>query len=499
MSIADSDLLDPARQQAAPVQVRLLGAPSVLLGGQAAPLVRRQLRALFYRMAVAPAPLARDHLCFLLWPDDADQAARRKLAVLLNLLRRGLAPHDPILALEDTIQLAPAGVWVDTWAFAAGVRAATATRQLGPLAAAADLARGPLLDGFALADSAEYERWLMDERQHWERQVGAALAGLIDGATALGDYAQAIAAAERSLALDPLAEDIHRRLIWLYGADGNRAAALRQFERCERILREELGVGALPETQAVAAAIRDQAAPVQRQRATAAGTWIVEAPGFAGMLAVKPLYGRDRELALVSGLLADDATRLLTLSGPGGSGKTHLAQAIAAAASFPDGVAWVSLAALRTPDLLLAAICHACGIADSGAAAPGTTMALHLHAVLRSQRMLLVLDNAEHVRAAAGLIADLVLAAPQLRVLITSRVALNLPGEQVVPVPPLPVPPLGALPPLAELAAQPAMALLIQAVRSRQPAFELSAATAADLAAICARLDGLPLALELAA
>ena len=493
---AESPLIAPAQ-----VRITLLGPPHVAVAGVATPPKRRQLRALLYRLAIDLAPVPRDELCFLFWPDEADAAARRKLAVLLNLLRRSLEPHDPIIAQAGTVQLDPAAVWIDTVAFSAGVREATASGQLPPLAAALALYQGALLQGFDLPGSPEFEQWLAEARQRWEQSYHAALARLIDGATALGDYAQAIAAAERYLALDMLAEDIHRRLIWLYGASGNRAAALRQFERCADILERELGVGVLAETRAVYESIRAQGAAGAPVRPAAVGgrpSWTSDITAGSQLLAAKPLYGREHERAHLESLLSAPAPRLITLSGPGGSGKTHLAQHVAARMAFPDGVVWVALGALRMPGLLLDAIAYACGVRVADGAASSATLAAQLHAALRPRHMLLVLDNAEHLLAAAGVIGDL-LVAPRLRVLVTSRAALNLPGEQVIPVPPLPVPTLAALPPPDILAQQPAVALLVHRVQERRPAFALTEETAADLAAICVRLDGLPLALELAA
>src|SRR5262249_45497904 len=130
-------------------------------------------------------------------------------------------------------------------------------RRAVALQQAVDLARGSFMEGFTLPSSPEFEEWAVQERQSWERRVLEALAALVEHHAARGAYGAAIAAAQRYLVSDKLAEDIHRRLITLYAAAGDRSAALRQFERCAAVLEHELGVSPLPETRAVCEAVRD--------------------------------------------------------------------------------------------------------------------------------------------------------------------------------------------------------------------------------------------------
>jgi predicted ATPase len=162
---------------------------------------------------------------------------------------------------------------------------------------------------------------------------------------------------------------------------------------------------------------------------------------------------------------------------------------------YAEGVVFVPLAPLHDPDLVIEAIARACGIHTTGTAVLGDELRSYLH----DKQLLLILDNLEHLLPAATHIADLTAAAPKLHILVTSRCVLNLSGEQIFSVLPLPLPDLAHLPPPDELAAQPTVALLLARTRAHTPAFQLNSSNAADIAAICVRLDGLPLAIELAA
>jgi predicted ATPase/DNA-binding CsgD family transcriptional regulator/transcriptional regulator with XRE-family HTH domain len=209
------------------------------------------------------------------------------------------------------------------------------------------------------------------------------------------------------------------------------------------------------------------------------------------------LIGRVQDVFAVRHMLGRDAVRLLTIVGPPGIGKTRLSlqSAVELHAAFSDGVAFVSLATIADPGLVIATIARTLGIQESNSR---PTME-QLKAFLRPQQMLLVLDNFEQVAQAAPELSELLAAAPRLKLLVTSRVGLQLYGEHKFQTPPLAVPDLATLLPVAELVAVPAVALFVQRAQAAVPDFALSPKNAAAVAELCVRLDGIPLAIELAA
>ncbi len=208
------------------------------------------------------------------------------------------------------------------------------------------------------------------------------------------------------------------------------------------------------------------------------------------------LIGRERDVARVGAALTRPDVRLVTLTGPPGIGKSRIALAVAEAqrADFPDGVVFVALAPISDPALVLSTVAGALGVREAVGYSPSTGVQDYL----RDRRLLLVLDNFEQVADAAPTVADLLLAAPALKILVTSRAVLHLRGERELAVPPLGLPPR-VVTTAADLAAVPAVALFVQCAQEVQPEFGLTSENAAAVAAICRRLEGLPLAIELAA
>ena len=302
-----------------PLRIILLGSPIVIWEERAIAVARRQARALLFRLAATMQPVARDELILLLWPDTDEATARRNLTRLLSALR-GELPHPDIIQTSPTaVSLNPALVWSDaaTFTHLAG------GRNEAQWESAVSLVRGPLLDGFSLPDIFEFDVWQTQQQHAFERHYLAALANLVKANRRRGQLAVAIAYAQRYLATDDLAEEMHRHLIELFTQTGDYGAALRQFEKCVLVLERELGVAPLPETRAAYEAARERGSPTPPE-AEPELEWAV-LPSLD-----LPLVGREDALTI----LAAAYQRLhrggvIFITGAAGVGKSRLMRAFA--------------------------------------------------------------------------------------------------------------------------------------------------------------------------
>lgn len=284
------------------------------------------------------------------------------------------------------------------------------------------------------------------------------------------------------------------------GLSANAVGALERAERKRpypdtlRRLAEALGLSEEARVS-LSSSLRPDADAAEPQAGSPA------APEWDGELGLPheptPIIGRDAELDVLGDLLAVPGIQILTLVGPGGVGKTRLALSLArrVAGRYADGAVWVELAPLTDHTLVLSTLGRAVGLPDAG----GADIATSLRSALRDRQSLLVLDNMEHLLGAVPDLAQLLLACPRVQVVTTSRAPLRLRGEQEYQVPPLGVPPAGQDGDALELVGFPAVHLFVSRARQKDPTFSLGGREDAAVAAICRRLDGLPLALELVA
>src|SRR5581483_6641662 len=309
-----------------------------------------------------------------------------------------------------------------------------------------------------------------------------------DAELACGRHDAVVAELEALTAEHPYRERfLHQRVLALYRC-GRQAEALEVYRDARRVLADELGLEPGPALQELERAILRQEPSLEAPAAPTRSTRPLPVPAT-------PLVGRRLELAAVAALFRDEGARLVTLTGTGGTGKTRLALAVAASLEpeLRDGALFVSLAPVTDPELLVDTIAEALDVRE------GTTRSLAEGVTehLRDRRMLLVLDNFEQLLAAAPFVADLLAAAPRLWILATSRAQLRLAAEREYPVPPFDTPDADV--PFEALVKADALRLYAARAQAVEPAFELDPANAAEVARVCSRLDGLPLAIELAA
>ncbi|MCE7981656.1 MAG: hypothetical protein DYG89_10720 [Caldilinea sp. CFX5] len=474
-------------------------------------------RALLAYLAVeADRPHRRAQLAGLFWPEWPEQTAltylRHALANLRKVLGEGDAQAPPLLVTRHTIQFNPHTVYqVDLAQVTKALQSLTApVRAIDHLQQAVAAYHHVFLEGFYLNGCAAFEEWLLLTRERLQRQIIDALRYLADHFEGQGHYQPACAYAQRRVELEPWLEEAHRQIMRLHALNGQRSAALAHYDRCRRQLAAELGVEPSAETNRLYELIRtgqfDKVRGWQGDKVTQLPTHpvtlspphlVTPSPKHNLPAPTTPLLGRTNELATLQGLLQREAVRLVTLTGPGGVGKTRLALAVAGQglADFADGVFVTFLAPLREPTLVLSALAQTLTVGEMGS----RPLFERLVTALGERRLLLVLDNFEHLLTAAPVIADLLAACPRLKVLATSRERLRLQGEHEYVTSPLAAPTFTTELTPATLQQWPAIELFCQRAAAARHDFVLTPENATAIATICTRLDGLPLAIELAA
>lgn len=473
----------------------------------------RKAKSLVKLLALTPGQrLHRGQAIDLLWPHLEPETAAHNLHQTIYIGRRVLHPGGPkegsYLHLRgELLILSPEEPpWIDVEAFEIALGQARGSLDPAAYRAALDLYAGELLP------EDRYEDWTRDRREALRQDYLSLLLDLAGLYHSRQEHGRAIETLQKLLAEDPAREEAHRGLMSLYALIGDRQRALRQYQILEENLRRELEVEPAAESKRlyedirgghVAPAILSQ--PTSKARVVSGprtrpqpGRTAGETRGAVNNLPI-PLtsfVGRARALADVKLLLT--TTRLLTLTGVGGCGKTRLALEVAGSLldQYPDGVWLVGLAGLAEPELVPEMVASVLGVREK----PGRPLVDVLAAYLKPRHLLFVFDNCEHLIAACAQLADTLLrSCPYLRILATSREPLRVPGELTWRVPSLSVPDPYNLPPLEDVSRFEAIELFANRAQAVAPDFVVTDDNAAPVAQVCYRLDGIPLAIELAA
>ncbi|MBK8901299.1 MAG: hypothetical protein IPM53_08955 [Anaerolineaceae bacterium] len=477
------------------LHITLFGEFGLVFQGKPAPSFSgdRPISLLAYLLLHRHTAVSRQHLAFTLWPDSSDSQARANLRNLFYTLRQTLPDADTYLAADSmTLQWrADASFTLDVAEFEAALAAAktavTEADKLHWLETAVAAYTGDLLPG-------NYEDWLIPRREALRQAYQEALHQLVYLLEQTGSYRAATRCAQLLIQQDPLNEAAYVQVMRLHALSGDRAGVRRAFEQCVSMLRRELDVAPGPTTQAAyeqLLQLEAPAAPIPLPETRRDPAQIRPSPLPTP---ATPFIGRVAELGHLAELLADPNCRLLTIVGPGGIGKTRLAlqTAVGHQPVFADGVAWVSLNALQTPDQLAAAIAEALHYQLRGSGGAETEL---LH-VLAGKELLLVLDNFEHLLPAADFLTRMVAETTAVQLLVTSRQALELQEEWRFDLGELPLPEAQAVETLADNSA---VQLFIQSARRAASARPLTADDYPAIAQICQLVGGMPLGIELAA
>lgn len=491
--------------------IRLLGGFKVLLDGREVPdsaFARRKSKSLLKLLALQGGyRLHREQAIEALWPGLSPESSAAQLYKTVYQARRallgtgaGIVPEDVLVVRGEELRLeAPGGVRTDVEAFESLAHRALQSRNPGEVERATQAYGGDLLPMDL------YEEWTLGPRETLRSRLGDLLLALGELRLERSEFPAASLAFSRALLLDPLLEAAHRGLMRVYACQGDRVGLERQYRRCAEAIGQALDASPSPQTTQLYQSLLEKLLPIASTQArlqSVARPGDQPLPGPGPRVAPlrhhnlpaqpSPFVGRVPELAWIAERLGDPECRLLTLVGPGGVGKTRLGLQAAAERleDFAGGVYFVPLAHVAGPESLLGAIAEALQLPLY----PGSDLKVQLLERIKSQSVLLLLDNFEHLLGGVGLLTELLEAAPALKLLVTSRHALSLRSEWLFEV--------GGLdyPTTAEGAeTYSAVRLFLQHLRRIRPGFTPGPLDLEAIVRICRLVEGFPLSLELAA
>lgn len=526
--------------------VYLLGAPRFEQEGEKFHIPRRKSVALLAYLITSSQIHTRDSLATMFWPEHDQSSARANLRRELSRLKKALGEEAFAITKEQVGIQQEARLGLDVAVFQSRLSDVQTRIQetngclepeifstcMNELKGAIELYRGDFMAGFSLLDSPNFDEWQFFQTENLRSLFAEALQQLIQWQIIQGEYARAIEHARRWLSLDKLHEPAHRKLMQLYAWSEKQSAALRQYQECKRLLKIELGIEPEEETTQLYEAIKtrqldlpeveekkfiklstmngifsneknttEQPATESEQREFYRDRKEEKSNSGAHLSSTQPILfiGRENEKEQLSRLLVEDPNcRLLSIVGPGGVGKTSLALEAASESleAFEDGVYFIPLSQLTSADHIVPALAKQLRFRFHEAAEPKKQLLDYL----REMKVLLVMDNFEHLLQGTGLLVDILHTAPGVKLLSTSRERLNLSDEVVFTLSGMRFPDFAdGLVPDTDLTDYDAVELFITSTRKVKPDFELQRKDYEHIARICHLIEGMPLAIVMAA
>lgn len=490
--------------------LQLLGSPQAIFKEESVDIRSAKANALLFYLALNQHPHSRAALAGLLWPETPEAEARTSLRQAVYQLRQ--VTPDLLTATRDSVKLSKQHpVAVDALHFkdqaTQGLKPSQETEARDALRTAAELYQGEFLAGFYVADAMPFEDWVLSWRELLHRLAFQSLQRLTASSIAKQRVYEGLHYAQRLLELEPWHENSHFQMMKLLALNGQKQAALLQYQKCCQLLEEELGVQPSAALTKLCEEIRsDLCTPSLPQ---AEGAHPLPGSGQLQPASDEPrphnlrtslssFVGRSRYLADLQQMLSTPEARLVSLIGPGGVGKTRLANRLGLQLlpDFRDGVWLIDLLAVSDDAHIEQAVTNVLNIRDNADHSPLESLCLFL----ADKQMLLLFDNCEHlVDAAAALATTLLQAAPGLKIVATSREPLHVDGERCVSVLPLTLPRPRATYAIHQLTAFESVQLFIERATAHVHTFALGNGDAQAVARICQLLDGIPLAIELVA
>lgn len=472
-----------------------LGPPQIHLNDEPITLSRRKTMALMAYLAVERGGHQRAALSALLWPDYDQSRAYKNLRQTVWEIQQAAGEGWLDVTREKIGLNGSADIHLDISHFDSLLEKSRTepdvSLRAALLADSAKIYRHHFLTGFSLKDAQPFNDWAYAVSEELRRKLSNALTALTNDYCSLGRANQAIPHARRLVLLDPLDESAHRQLMDVYLRAGQDHAALKQYQTLEQTLRRELNLDPQPETRELYKRIRKgEMRPAQIERKVETSQ-----PQHNLPHQLSSFIGRTKEQAEIKNLIQKN--RLVTLVGAGGIGKTSLSLQVAHSLldSHPDGVWFIALDSLSDPALTAQTVASVFDVRE------GTKRPLvdKLTDVLHNRNTLLILDNCEHLLdACAVLVASLLARCPNLKVLATSREALGITGEAVYTMPSLPLPEPGE-DSLETLTEYESVKLFAERAVLASTSFQLTRENIQTVVDICRKVDGIPLAIELAA